>query len=306
MRAFAPVIIPTAGMALVIAMVVTPSSARAETGSHPAAQVAAVRATSACFSASIRVTGFLVAREEAVVPLDGPGSTVVEVLAKEGDRVTAGQALARVNRPAAPGPGAGAATSATLRAPAAGVITRSTAMVGVSSSPMSPEPLFRIAVDNTVELEADVPSIHVPALAAGQTARAEFAPGRELSGQVRLVPAAIDQRTQLGRARISLERDPQLRPGMFARATIDARRSCGVSVPTSAVRYRTQGTSVQVIRDDSIETRMVQVGLQSDTHTEIVSGLKEGEVIVANAGTSLRDGDKVTPVVAEATRTGQR
>jgi HlyD family secretion protein len=140
----------------------------------------------------------------------------------------------------------------------------------------------------------------------GQTARAELAPGRELSGQVRLVPAAIDQRTQLGRARISLERDAQVRPGMFARATIDARRSCGVSVPSAAVRYRTQGTSVQVIRDDIIETRTVQVGLQSDTHTEIVSGLKEGEMIVANAGTSLRDGDKVTPVVAEATRMGQR
>jgi hypothetical protein len=29
-------------------------------------------------------------------------------------------------------------------------------------------------------------------------------------------------------------------------------------------------------------------------------------MIVANAGTSLRDGDKVTPVVAEATRMGQR
>jgi multidrug efflux pump subunit AcrA (membrane-fusion protein) len=306
MRAFAPVIIPTAGLAVIIAMMATPSSAPAESASQLAAQVAAVRATSACFSASIRVTGFLVAREEAVATVDVPGTTVTEVLAKEGDRVTAGQALARVNRPAAPGPGAGAATSATLRAPAAGVIIRSTAMVGATSSPMSAEPLFRIAVDNTVELEAEVPSIHVPALAAGQPARADIAPGRELSGQVRLVPAAIDQRTQLGRARISLERDPQLRPGMFARATIDARRSCGVSVPSSAVRYRTQGTSVQVIRGDIVETRMVQVGLQSDTHTEIVSGLKEGDVIVANAGTSLRDGDKVTPVIAEAARMGQR
>ena len=306
MRVFSPVTIPTAGATFIIAMMAPPSPARAETGYQPAAQVAAVRATSACFSASIRVTGFLVAREEAVVTLDAPGTTVVEVLAKEGDRVTAGQALARVNRPAPPGPGGGSATSATLRAPAAGVITASTAAVGATSSPMSPEPLFRIAVDNTIELEADVPSIHVPALAAGQSARAEIAPGRELSGQVRLVPAAIDQRTQLGRARISLERDPQLRSGMFARATIDARRSCGVSVPSSAVRYRTQGTSVQVIRDDIIETRMVQVGLQSDTHTEIVSGLKEGEVIVANAGTSLRDGDRVTPIVAEAPRMGQR
>src|SRR5262245_40762547 len=72
MRAFTPVIIPTAGLAFTIAMLATPSSARAETAAQPAAQVVAVRATSACFSASIRVTGFLVAREEAVVTLDVP------------------------------------------------------------------------------------------------------------------------------------------------------------------------------------------------------------------------------------------
>jgi HlyD family secretion protein len=304
MRAFVPVMIPAAGVVFLIAA--ASSSGRGETNSPPGAQVVVVRATSACFSASIRVTGFLVPREEAVVTLDAPGTSVAEVLASEGDRVTAGQALARVNRPSGAGPDAGAAKTTTLRAPAAGVIMRSTAVVGATASPLSPEPLFRIAVDNAMELEADVPSIHVPALAAGQAARAEITAGRALSGQVRLVPAAIDQRTQLGRARISLERDPELRFGMFARATIDAKRSCGVSVPRSAVRYRTEGASVQVVRDDVIETRLVQVGLHSDTSTEIVSGLHEGDIVVANAGSSLRDGDKVTPIVADTTRMGQR
>jgi multidrug efflux pump subunit AcrA (membrane-fusion protein) len=306
MRAFVPVMIPAAGVAFVIGATAVSSSGRGETNSQSGAQVIVVRATNACFSASIRVTGFLVAREEAAVTLDEPGTSVAEVLASEGDRVTAGQALARVNRPSGPGPDGGTAKTTTLRSPAAGVITRSTAVAGATASPMSPDPLFRIAVDNAIELEADVPSIHVPALARGQTARAEIAAGRELSGQVRLVPAAIDQRTQLGRARISLERDPLLRLGMFVRATIDSKRSCGVSIPRSAVRYRSQGTSVQVVRDDIIETRFVQVGLNSDTNTEIVSGVREGDMVVANAGSSLRDGDKVTPIVADTTRTGQR
>jgi HlyD family secretion protein len=306
MRAFVLAMNLAAGVAPIIAAMAVTSPGRGATNLQPGAQVIVVRATTACFSASIRVTGFLVAREEAVVTLDVPGTSVAEVLAIEGDRVTAGQTLARVNRPSGQGPDGGSTKTTALRAPAAGVITRSTAMVGATASPMSPEPLFRIAVDNAIELEAEVASIHVPALATGQTARAEIAPGRELSGQVRLVPAVIDQRTQLGRARISLERDPLVRLGMFARATIDANRSCGVSVPSSAVRYRTQGTSVQVIRDDIIETRVIQVGLHSDTETEIVSGLKEGEMIVANAGNSLRDGDKITPIMDDATRMGQR
>jgi hypothetical protein len=304
MQAFVPVMIAAARVAFIIAASsAAPSPGHAETESQPAAQVVVVRATSGCFSSSIQVTGFLVAREEAVVVLD-PGARVIEVLTSEGDRVRAGQTLVRVNRQEGPDPNA--TKTATLRAPAAGVITRSTAAVGAVASPMSPEPLFRIAVDNDIELEAEVPSIHVPALAPGQTVRVQIGADRDLSGRVRLVPAAIDQRTQLGRARISLERDPSLRLGTFARATIDANRSCGISVPRSAVRYRTEGTSVQVVRNDTIETRLVQVGFHSDNDTEIRSGLQEGDMVVANAGSSLRDGDKVTPIVTDAARMGQR
>jgi multidrug efflux pump subunit AcrA (membrane-fusion protein) len=285
----------------------------ADTSSPAAVQV--VRARNACFSAAIRITGFLVAREEARVALDAPGLKVTEILVAEGDRVTAGQVLARLTRlagdlpDAGPGrtPGAPPAsapparpTTATLKAPAAGTVTRIMGTVGTTASPMQQEPLFRIAVDDEIELEGDVPSVHIPMLASGQTARIEVENSRELSGRVRLVPAAVDRLTQLGHARLSLERDPQLRVGMFARATIDANRSCGISVPRSAVVYRTEGPSVQIVRSNVIETRLVQVGLHSDTEIEIRDGLSEGDLVVANAGSSLRNGDKVTPITAEA------
>jgi multidrug efflux pump subunit AcrA (membrane-fusion protein) len=305
MNATARVMLAAARTALVVMAAMSP--VRAESNSSPEAQVVVVRATKACFSAVIRVTGSLVAREEAVVTLDAPGMKIVEVLAGEGDRVTAGQTLARLTRQSGEGSDAAAGRSGTtLRAPAAGVVTRSTAVVGATASPLSIEPLFRIAVDNEIELEAEVPSIHVPVLVSGQTARIDLGGSHELAGRVRLIPAAIDQRTQLGRARLSLERDPLVRIGMFARATIDADRSCSISVPRSSVRYRTEGASVQVVRSDLIETRLVQVGLHSDTDTEIRDGLREGDMIVANAGSSLRDGDKVKPIVADAARLGAR
>ena len=85
---------------------------------------------------------------------------------------------------------------------------------------------------------------------------------------------------------------------MFARATVNADRSCGISVPNSAVTYRTGGTSVQVVRNNVIETRSIKVGIHSDTDTEVQSGLREGDLVVANAGTSLSDGDKVKPIDA--------
>jgi multidrug efflux pump subunit AcrA (membrane-fusion protein) len=144
-------------------------------------------------------------------------------------------------------------------------------------------------------------------LASGQTARVEVEDGRELTGYVRLVPAEINPMSQLGRVRIAVERDPSLRLGSFARATIDASRSCGVSVPKAAVLYKTEGTSVQVVRDRAIETRRVRVGFQSDLNVEIREGVREGEIIVANAGTSLRDGDQVQPkFVDEISQAGER
>jgi multidrug efflux pump subunit AcrA (membrane-fusion protein) len=269
--------------------------------------VLVTKATKACFSASVRVTGFLVARREAMVTLDIDGYRITEILANEGDRVTAGQQLVRVSRQdggagappgAAPPGGAQAAqmpANMMLRAPAAGTVVRSTATLGATANPGDPraEPLYRIAVDGEIELEAEVPSIHVPKLAPGQTARVDIEDGREINGYVRLVPAEINPMSQLGRVRVSVERDPSLRFGSFARATIDASRSCGVSVPKAAVLFRTEGTSVQVVRDKKVETRRVRVGFESDMNVEIREGVSEGDVIVANAGTSLRDGDPV-------------
>jgi multidrug efflux pump subunit AcrA (membrane-fusion protein) len=276
----------------------------AQPDSSGGAVVKLVRAAKECFSDAIYVTGILVPRQQAVVTLD-LGSRVTEVLATEGDQVKDGQVLARATRqsegPSPAGtPASAKATSNTiaLKAPAAGLVTQSTASVGAVASPRG-DPLFRIMIDNEIELEADVPSIHVPKLKSGETARIKLEDGTELIGRVRLVPAQIDRTTQLGRARLSVAQDPSLRVGMFTRATIDASESCGVAVPRDAILRQTEGTSVQVVRNRTVETRRVRVGLSSDTSVEISEGLKEGDIVVANAGTSLHDGDQVQPIFAE-------
>ncbi len=271
--------------------------------------VLVARAASGCFSDTIRVTGFLVPREEALITLDIDGYRVTEILAAEGTTVRSGQDLVRLTRQSAdvPNPGGAAAAAQaalpatmTLRAPAAGLITRSAAELGAVASPRA-EPLFRIMINNELELEVEVPSIHVSKLKrdANQTARVEVENGTQVGGRIRLVPAEIDRMTQLGRARLSIDRTPSLRVGMFSRATIDASRSCGIAIPRSAVSYQADGTTVQVVRDTKIETRRVRIGLRSDTNVEVREGLKDGDIVVANAGGSLHDGDQVKPVFPE-------
>ncbi len=261
------------------------------------AMVLVAKATNACFSDTVRVTGFIVPRREAVAGVDSEGSKVAEVLVREGDSVTENQELARLVPLV---PGAGRASS--LRAPAAGLVTAVNTIVGAPAS-VQAGPMFRIAVGGDVELDAEVPSIHVMKLNAGAVARISRDNQADAGARVRLVSPQIDRATQLGHVRLSFSSDPGLHVGTFARASIDARRSCGVSVPRSAIDHLT----VQLVKGSAIETRKVKVGLTSDTATEILEGVDVGDLVVADAGTSLHDGDRVTTIpVDELDRTRVR
>jgi multidrug efflux pump subunit AcrA (membrane-fusion protein) len=262
------------------------------------ALVVVTKSTNACFSDLVRVTGFVVPRREAVVGADQEGSKVTDLFIREGDSVTDNQELARLSAPPQqPGTPANAPKPApvSLRAPAAGLVTEVRTIVGAPASPQA-GPMFRIAVNNEVELDAEVPSVHLSKLNPGATARISRDNAPDLIGRVRLVSPQIDRTTQLGHIRIALTNNPSLKVGMFARASIDAKRSCaGVAVPRTAIDHLT----VQVIKGNTVETRKVRVGLVSDTATQILEGLDVGEIVVADAGSSLHDGDQVKTMFAD-------
>ena len=258
------------------------------------ALVVVTKSTNACFSDLIHATGYVVPRREAVVGADQEGSKVTDVFIREGDLVTENQELARLSAPAQQ-PGAPARSGPiSLRAPAAGLVTEVRTIVGAPASPQA-GPMFRIAINNEFELDAEVPSVHLPKLNPGAPARISRDGVADLVGRVRVVSPQIDRSTQLGHVRIAVTSNPTLKLGMFARASIDAKRSCNVAVPHTAIDHLT----VQVIKDNTVETRKVRVGLASDTSTEILEGLDVGEVVVADAGSSLHDGDRVKTIFAD-------
>jgi multidrug efflux pump subunit AcrA (membrane-fusion protein) len=260
------------------------------------AQVIVTKSTNACFSDLVRVTGFVVPRREAVVGADQEGSKVTDLFVREGDTVTDNQELARLSAPAQQ-PGAPARPNQgpiSLRAPAAGLVTEVKTIVGAPASPQA-GPMFRIAINNEVELDAQVPAVHMLKLNPGATVRISRDDAPDLVGRVRLVSPEIDRANQLGHVRISLTSNPSVKVGMFARASIDAKRSCGVAIPRTAIDHLT----VQVVKGNTVETRNVRVGLTSDTSIEILEGLDVGETVVADAGSSLHDGDQIKTMFAE-------
>ncbi len=259
------------------------------------ALVIVAKSTNACFSDLVRVTGFVVPRREAVVGVDQEGSKVSDLMVREGEMVTDNQELARLTPPPAqPGAGGRTASPTSLRAPAAGLLTQINTIVGASASPQT-GPMFRIAVNNELDLDAEVPAVHMMKLNPGATVRISRDNGPDIVGRVRLVSPQIDRTTQLGHVRITLTNHPTLKIGMFAQASIDAKRSCGVAIPRTAIDHLT----VQVVKGNTVETRRVRVGLVSDTSTEILEGLDVGEIVVADAGSSLHDGDQIKTMFAE-------
>jgi multidrug efflux pump subunit AcrA (membrane-fusion protein) len=238
------------------------------------------------------VTGFAVPRREAVVSVDQEGSKVTDVLVREGEIVAENQELARLTPPGAASNQPRAPIS--LRAPAAGLVTQVNTIAGAPASPQA-GPMFRIAVNNEVDLDAEVPAVHMMKLSPGATVRISRDNGPDIVGRVRLVLPQIDRNTQLGHVRITLPGNPAIKIGMFAQASIDAKRSCGVAIPRTAIDHLT----VQVVKGNVVETRKVKVGLVSDTSTEILEGLEVGEIVVADAGSSLHDGDQIKTMFAE-------
>src|SRR5512139_1530634 len=170
------------------------------------AHVVVTKSTNACFSDLVRVTGFFVPRREAVVVADQEGSRVTDLFITEGATVTENQELARLSPPPQiPGQPArpGSQGPVSLKASAAGLVTEVRTIVGAPASPQA-GPMFRIAVNNEIELDAEVPSVHILKLNPGATVRISRDGAPDLVGRIRVVSPQIDRTSQLGKVRIAM------------------------------------------------------------------------------------------------------
>jgi multidrug efflux pump subunit AcrA (membrane-fusion protein) len=286
---------PLAAASLCLALTLaTPALAADDSAPKEAPQGAAVtvlKAAKYCFPNVVEAFGIIVPRDETYVRPDRTGLKVADIMVEPGDTVTSGQPLARLAQPE------GGTTQVT--APVAGLVESSTATIGALASPRG-EALFSIIARNEFDLVGMVPTQDLPKLAVNQPARVRIVGGGEVEGKVRRVSATVEPNTQLGQVFVGLTTNRKLFVNASGRAMITTGKSCGVSVPLTAVLYGNAGTVVQVVRRARIETHRVEVGLMSGGQVEIREGLTEGDIVVARAGALLREGDLVRPVTESA------
>ncbi len=186
-----------------------------------------------------------------------------------------------------------------VTAPQDGVISRRNARMGALATSIG-EPMFRIIQRGEIELDAEIVETELKNVKVGQKAVVSVPQIGDFEGKVRLVSPEVDKTTRLGRVKIFLGSNPQLRIGSYARGLIETARSRGLGIPTSAVTFD-QGTNfVQLVIDNKVKKQAVRLGLISGDLVEVKEGLNNSDLVVTRAGTFLRDGDTVRPVMPEA------
>lgn len=184
-----------------------------------------------------------------------------------------------------------------VRAPASGLILSRDARLGAIALSARSTPLFRIAEDGAMDLQADVPEAAMPRMKdrlAAQVLPAGF--DAPIEGKVRLVSAEVDRASRLGKVKIALPDDPRLKSGAYGRAVVTLGEVKGLSLPQSAVMFDADGAYVLTVTDGIVGIARIVPGLKKDGRILVVDGLPPDADVVARAGSFLRDGDRVTPV----------
>jgi HlyD family secretion protein len=161
--------------------------------------------------------------------------------------------------------------------------------------------MLRIAVDDQIELDAEVPERELSRLRVGGAARVVLPSGETVDGEIRRIDPDVDPAEKLGRARIALPPHPELRSGGFARALIahDARSS--PMAPEAALRFSTEGESVLTVDGEGrVKSVRVRTGARSNGRVELLEGPVAGERVIVGGAAFVLEGDVVEVIETAA------
>jgi HlyD family secretion protein len=205
---------------------------------------------------------------------NGPDALEVSAAQAQVDKATA--ALAEARR---------ALEQLEIKAPFAGVVLEANALAGETLPAAAA--LFTLADPQAVEVETTVIEEDVPLVNTGQSAEVYFdaLPEEIITGTVaRIVPQRVSGDRPLYHVYLTLSRVPAaLFEGMSADASIViAQREGVLCLPRALAQTSADGTAtVDVWANGEVQKRAITVGLRGDTYVEILSGLQEGELVVA-------------------------
>ena len=157
--------------------------------------------------------------------------------------------------------------------------------------------LFTIALDGNTEIRVPLDERNLPRLALQQNASviADAYPDRPFPAQINFIAPSIDPERGTVEVRLTVDPVPDfLRQDMTVSVNIETDQRAHARVIPNDALSNVQGNKaiVLLLRDGKIHRQTVTLGLRGLAMSEVVSGLQDGEQVLADAVSPLKDGTR--------------
>lgn len=162
-------------------------------------------------------------------------------------------------------------------------------------------PILQIQQISPVKMLINVSEAHFPIVKKGMKAKVKLDVygDDEFTGNVTLVYPTINAQTHTFPVEVSLPNtNGKVRPGMYARVTMNYGVNKNVVVPDNAI-VKQQGSGdryVYVYKDGKVSYNKIELGRRMGNRYEVRSGVQDGDLVVTAGYTKLSDGMEVEVV----------
>jgi len=227
-----------------------------------------------CTSLSSKTSSFKIKKNELLKPINF------------GSKVNKGDVLVKL-------------TTKTIIAPFSGVIGKR----GISGSSLGSENTIILTLDDSRKVLCDlkIPEVYAAVLKKDLKINAKFSAYKNkiYKGKIESVASRVDAQTRsiLARAKINNE-ESEIIPGSLLEIEIFYNEKNALSVPDTSIMYEGSKKFIyKIIENNMIKKTEVETGVRNMGNLEIVSGLNEGDKIIAEGLTKVRPGMKVKPII---------
>ena len=188
--------------------------------------------------------------------------------------------------------------SKNITAPFAGIIGKR----GISGSSLGPENTIILTLDDSRKILCDlkIPEVYAAFLKKDLKLRATFSAYKNKSyeGKIESVASRVDAQTRsiLARAKINNE-NSEILPGSLLEIEIFYNEKNSLSVPDTSIMYEGSKKFIyKIIENNMIEKVEIETGIRNKGNLEVLSGINEGDKVIAEGLTKIRPGMKVKPI----------
>lgn len=197
-----------------------------------------------------------------------------------------------------------------ISAPFEGVVTQIYAYTGAllpagTSSNKGDLALCQLSQNNILRLVIPLPERAVPAVHVGDTVDINVSGAKDtFAGKIVRLSGRIETQTRTMHTEVQVSNpDYRLIPGMYASVKIPLRSALqALSIPLQAVQSsgNGEGTVLVVNSSNHVEKREIKLGIETSTHAEVLSGLKENEMVIFGEQNQYKVGQLVSPQIVTA------